>query len=37
MRDKEGIPDETSADPKDMRTEHGWRVGFELGMEHLSL
>lgn len=35
MRDKEGIPDE--ADPKDMRIEHGWRAGSELGMEHLSL
>ena len=37
MHDKEGIPDEASVDPKDMRIEHGWRVGSELGMEHLCL
>lgn len=37
MHDKEGIYDEASADPEDMRIEHGWRVGSEVGMEHLSL
>ena len=31
------IYDEASAGPEHMRIEHGWRVGSEVGMEHLSL
>jgi len=37
VHDKEGKHDEASADPEDMRIAHGWGVGSEVGMEHLSL